>query len=337
MAFRLTTKSQRVAAITVAAVIAVLSLASTVRASATPTTPAGTVVKAMSTATYGSVLVAGSGRLAGYPLYAVSSDAGGKFGCSIKPALGYDVSEGVTTQLPCTGPELDAMCFDDCPIAFWPALTTTAAPVAGSGVHQDLLGTVRRPGVGDQVTYAGHPLYLFDGPSHPFVPLGEGSLGTVPPLPPWHGLWDLVSSANGQPAPGVATIETEALPHDKTVVAAEEYPTSGRTAFTVYSFRGDRSGVTGCSGACAITWIPVLTTGVPSVAGAVAVKDVGVVRRPDGTTQVTYDGKPLYLYSAEQVVFGHAGGPPHPVAVGNGNGLRGPGGGVFSVVVQLPQ
>jgi predicted lipoprotein with Yx(FWY)xxD motif len=287
MAFRLTTKSQRVAAITVAAVIAVLSLASTVRASATPTTPAGTVVKAMSTATYGSVLVAGSGRLAGYPLYAVSSDAGGKFGCSIKPALGYDVSEGVTTQLP--------------------------------------------------FTYAGHPLYLFDGPSHPFVPLGEGSLGTVPPLPPWHGLWDLVSSANGQPAPGVATIETEALPHDKTVVAAEEYPTSGRTAFTVYSFSGDRSGVTGCSGACAITWIPVLTTGVPSVAGAVAVKDVGVVRRPDGTTQVTYDGKPLYLYSAEQVVFGHAGGPPHPVAVGNGNGLRGPGGGVFSVVVQLPQ
>jgi hypothetical protein len=37
MAFRLTTKSQRAAAITVAAVIAVLSLASTVRASATPT------------------------------------------------------------------------------------------------------------------------------------------------------------------------------------------------------------------------------------------------------------------------------------------------------------
>jgi predicted lipoprotein with Yx(FWY)xxD motif len=116
------------------------------------------------------------------------------------------------------------------------------------------------------------------------------------------------------------------------VVAAEEYPTSGRTAFTVYSFSGDRPGVIGCTGVCAITWIPVLTTGVPSVAGAIAVKDVGVVRRPDGSTQVTYDGKPLYLYSAEQVVFGHAAGPPHPVAVGNGNGLRGPGGGVFSVV-----
>jgi predicted lipoprotein with Yx(FWY)xxD motif len=332
MAVGLTMTLQRAAAITVATVLAALSLASTVGASAIPAAQTGTVVSALSTSMYGPVLVVGDGRLAGYPLYAVSSDAGGKFGCSTKPALGYDFSEGVTTQLPCTGPEVDAMCFDNCPIAFWPALTTTAAPVAGSGVHQDLLGTVRRPGIGDQVTYAGHPLYLFDGPSHPFVPLGEGSLGTVSPLPPWLGLWDLVSSANGQPAPGVATIETETLPHDRTVVAAEEYPTSGRTAFTVYSFSGDRPGVIGCTGVCAVTWIPVLTTGVPSVAGAIAAKDVGVVRRPGGATQVTYEGKPLYLYSAERAVFRNVEGPPHPVTVGNGNGLRGPGGGVFSVV-----
>lgn len=332
MPFGLTFTLPRAAAITMAAVAAVMSLAPTARAAATPTAPTGTVVKAMTTAAYGPVLVVGDGRLAGYPLYAVSSDAGGNFACNIKPALGYDVSEGVTSQLPCTGPEVDALCFDDCPIAFWPALTTTAAPVAGAGVHQGLLGTVRRPGIGDQVTYAGHPLYLFDGPSHPFVPLGEASLGTVAPLPPWHGLWDLVAPANGQPAPGVATIETEVLPDHKTVVAAQEYSTSARAAFTVYSFSGDRPGVIGCTGMCAITWIPVLTTGVPVVAGGIGVKDVGVVRRPDGTTQVTYAGKPLYLYSEEQVVFSHVSGPPHPVAIGNGNGRRGPGGGVFSVI-----
>ena len=102
-------------------------------------------------------------------------------------------------------------------------------------------------------------------------------MGTVAPLPPWHGLWDLVSSANGQPAPGVATIETEALPHHRTVVAAEEYPTATRTAFIVYSFSGDRAGEVGCTGPCAVTWIPVLTTGAPSVAGAIAAKNVGVV------------------------------------------------------------
>jgi predicted lipoprotein with Yx(FWY)xxD motif len=157
-------------------------------------------------------------------------------------------------------------------------------------------------------------------------------LGTVAPLPPWHGLWDLISAANGQPAPGAARIETETLAHARTVLAAAEYPTSSRTAFTVYSFSGDRPGAIGCTGGCAVTWIPVLTTGVPSVAGAVPAKDVGVVRRPDGTMQVTYKDKPLYLYSSELTVFGNVGGPPHPVALGNGNGRRGPGDGVFSVV-----
>jgi hypothetical protein len=47
---------------------------------------------------------------------------------------------------------------------------------------------------------------------------------------------------------------------------------------------------------------------------------------------VTYKDKPLYLYSSELTVFGNVGGPPHPVALGNGNGRRGPGDGVFSVV-----
>jgi predicted lipoprotein with Yx(FWY)xxD motif len=318
--------------IIVAIVFGSLSLASPAGAARGPDAQTGTVVAALSTATYGSVLVVGSGKLAGYPVYEVSSDAGDKFGCTTKTTSGYDFSEGVTVQLPCTGPESDVICFDACPIAYWPALTTTGAPVAGTGVKQDLLGTVKRPGVGDQVTYAGHPLYLSDGPSHPFVPLGEGSFGTVAPLPPWHGLGDLVSSLGGQPAPGVAVIETEVLPDGKTALAAEEYPTVSPSAFTVYSFSRDHNAVSECTGACAVTWIPVLTTGAPKSAGGVVAKNLGTVRRPDGTSQVTYGGKPLYLYSAEQTVFHHGVGPRQLVSVGNGNGQHGPGGGNFSVI-----
>jgi hypothetical protein len=48
---------------------------------------------------------------------------------------------------------------------------------------------------------------------------------------------------------------------------------------------------------------------------------------------VTYDGKPLYLYSAERAVFPVAGGPPQTTGtVGNGNGLAGPHGGTFSIL-----
>ncbi len=193
-------------------------------------------------------------------------------------------------------------------------------------------------GRGHQVTYAGHPLYLYDQPSVPFAPEGEGWLETVYPLPPWHGLWDLVSARNGLPAPGQATIETETLPDGKTAIAAEEYPNFSSVAVSVYSFSRDHAGQSACSGACAVTWIPVLTTGAPQVTGGIAPTDVGTIRRPDGTDQVTYGGKPLYLYSEEKLVLSPGGaGPQSTGSVGNGDGLAGPQGGAFSLVLPSGQ
>ena len=87
-----------------------------------------------------------------------------------------------------------------------------------------------------------------------------------------------------------------------------------------------------CTGACAVTWIPVLSTGRPQVMGDIAAKDVAAARRPDGTDQVTFDGKPLYLNSAEQEVVSPTTGLQRTGTVGNGNGLSRPGGGKFSVV-----
>jgi predicted lipoprotein with Yx(FWY)xxD motif len=305
-----------------------LAWASPAGATPKPPAPSGAVVTSLSTTTYGSVLtVGGTGPLAGAPLYLVSSDARGKFGCTTTLESTY------MGQITCTGPESDI--FNNVLTDEWPAFTTTGRPVAGRGVSDDLLGTVYRPGIGRQVTYAGHPLYLFDPPSNPFVPVGEGFLETVAPLPPWHGLWDLVSSHKGQPAPGPATIETGTLPDGSTTVAVEEYPNAvpGGAAITAYSFSRDHYRDIDCTGACAVTWIPVLTTGPPQVAGGIAAKDVGVVRRADGTHQVTYKGKPLYLYSSEQAVFTSPSSPPSTTGtVGNGNGLRGPDGGHFSIV-----
>ncbi len=297
-------------------------------AGASPVQPASspTVVSAMSTADYGSVLVVGTGPLAGAPLYLITSDANGSFGCTTTLEWTY------MGPITCTGPESDFI--NGVQSDEWPALTTTAAPVAGPGVNRYLLGTVYRPGIGRQVTYGGHPLYLFDPPSNPFVPFGEGFFETVAPLPPWHGLWQLVTPS-GQPAPGTATIETETLPNGKTAVAAEEYPNAvpGGAAITVYSFSRDNRWQSDCLGACAVMWIPVLTTGTPQVGGGISARDVGVIRRPDGTLQVTYGGKPLYLYSAEQAVFTSPSGPPQTTGTaGNGNDLPSPYGGRFSIV-----
>jgi len=58
---------------------------------------------------------------------------------------------------------------------FWPPLLTHGAPVARTGVKQSLLGKIRRADGTQQVTYAGHPLYLYVGDSKPGQTNGEGS------------------------------------------------------------------------------------------------------------------------------------------------------------------
>jgi predicted lipoprotein with Yx(FWY)xxD motif len=54
----------------------------------------------------------------------------------------------------------------ECPET-WPALQTRGRPTAGPGVKASLLSTTRLPGGKTQVTYAGHPLYLYSGDSGP--------------------------------------------------------------------------------------------------------------------------------------------------------------------------
>jgi predicted lipoprotein with Yx(FWY)xxD motif len=47
--------------------------------------------------------------------------------------------------------------------AVWPSLKASGRPTAGSGVRASLLSTTS----GNQVTYAGHPLYTYSGDSGP--------------------------------------------------------------------------------------------------------------------------------------------------------------------------
>jgi predicted lipoprotein with Yx(FWY)xxD motif len=69
---------------------------------------------------------------------------------------------------------------------------------------------------------------------------------------------------------------------------------------TIYLFEKDRTKRSTCSGACATNWPPVTTAGAPKAGGGVKAKLLGTTKRSDGTTQVTYDGHPLYLFVADQ-------------------------------------
>jgi predicted lipoprotein with Yx(FWY)xxD motif len=76
----------------------------------------------------------------------------------------------------------------------WPPLVTTSKPTAGSGVTSSLLSTTRRTNGTEQVTYNGHPLYLFAGDTAPHQTNGQGSNGFGAP---WY-----VLSPRGNPVTG---------------------------------------------------------------------------------------------------------------------------------------
>jgi predicted lipoprotein with Yx(FWY)xxD motif len=72
----------------------------------------------------------------------------------------------------------------------------------------------------------------------------------------------------------------------------------GPKHMTVYLFEADKGQGSSCTGACAALWPPV--TGKPQASGSAMSADLGTVKRPDGTTQVTYKGHPLYRYAKDK-------------------------------------
>ena len=95
--------------------------------------------------------------------------------------------------------------------------------------------------------------------------------------------------------------------------------------FTLYWFVPDTSTKSNCNGSCAQIWPPV--TG-PATAGAGVTGKLGTITRSDGSTQATYDGHPLYTYTADTAP-GQATGKRHQrlrrgVARGDASGAAAP-------------
>ncbi len=67
----------------------------------------------------------------------------------------------------------------------------------------------------------------------------------------------------------------------------------------IYIWELEQSSKAECYGECAEAWPPVLTNGTPHVAGEVKSDLLGTTKRNDGSTQVTYNGHPLYYYANE--------------------------------------
>lgn len=71
----------------------------------------------------------------------------------------------------------------------------------------------------------------------------------------------------------------------------------GEGGKTLYVFTRDTGGASVCNGECATNWPPLLAEGgAAPTAGEGVTGTLGTITRDDGSTQVTYNGAPLYYF-----------------------------------------
>jgi predicted lipoprotein with Yx(FWY)xxD motif len=105
------------------------------------------------------------------------------------------------------------------------------------------------------------------------------------------------SGGNTSPTAGATSV----------TIATATAPGVGKTlvdsrGFTLYYLKTETSGTIMCTGSCAASWPPVLLPAGVTAASAgtgVQASNLGTIKRPDGTTQVTYKGMPLYLFTGD--------------------------------------
>jgi predicted lipoprotein with Yx(FWY)xxD motif len=167
------------------------------------------------------------------------------------------------------------------------------------------------------VTYAGQPLYRF------FLDQAAGDTQGAnldDPVTSTAGIWYLLQPRRGTPATGPAQLQLETAPldgtgPDETVLAAtmnNDFSAFPDASFPVYTLSPDRghgrSNESSCQGLCAIYWPPVLTSRRPEAGPGVEHHGLGVIVRPDGSHQVTYDGQPLHLFNRDAYIASSAAG-----------------------------
>ena len=171
-------------------------------------------------------------------------------------------------------------CYGKCEV-FWPPLLTIGQPTLGNNVSTAAISTTLRKDGTVQVTYNGWPLYYFSKDQAPGDVKGQGVTNN----------WWVVSGEGNAIKPAALAVAQNAtlgkiLVDDK-----------GRT---LYAFAKDTKDTSTCYDKCEAAWWPLLQTDKPTLGDGVDASMVGTTQRKDGSTQVTYNGMPLYYFFKDQ-------------------------------------
>ena len=125
----------------------------------------------------------------------------------------------------------------------------------------------------------------------------------------------------------------------ETVLAAvmnNDFSLFPNASFPVYTLSTDSGPRSACQGLCALFWQPVLTSARADAGAGVDQHAVGIIVRSDGTHQVTYNDKPLYLFVGDAFI----GGLPPATGIAGPASINGAGAitpfGVFNTIPPSP-
>jgi predicted lipoprotein with Yx(FWY)xxD motif len=114
------------------------------------------------------------------------------------------------------------------------------------------------------------------------------------------------AGAGGGSGSGASASQAHQAPPSRGVVSARTLPGVGtvlvnRAGKTLYSAQQEAHGKIMCTGSCLSFWSPVpATAGAALRAPGGVAGALGTVHRPDGVTQLTYHGKPLYTFKLDR-------------------------------------
>jgi predicted lipoprotein with Yx(FWY)xxD motif len=177
-----------------------------------------------------------------------------------------------------------SVCFGGCLEAWPPLLVGEGQELGGDDGVTGTLGVIPRDDGTMQATYRGRPLYYWQGDTAPGETTGEG-VGEV---------WYVAQEDGSMPAnPPALTLGTASTDVGTFLVGAD--------GLTTYYFAADTTpGVSVCEGDCLVAWPPVTVPPGNTVAAGEGVSGVlGLITGTDGSTQVTYDGRPLYYWQGD--------------------------------------
>jgi predicted lipoprotein with Yx(FWY)xxD motif len=104
------------------------------------------------------------------------------------------------------------------------------------------------------------------------------------------------SGANGTSAPTTATGQSATVDVGTTNLGSILVDSQG---MTLYLFQADSGTTSACSGACATAWPPLQANGQPTAGNGANSSLLGTTQRSDGTSQVTYNGHPVYTFAKD--------------------------------------